>query len=174
MDDEISENREQEYDRLWREHGPGIARLAFSYEPNAHAREDLLQDIRLAIWSALPRFRGDSSLRTFLFRIAHNRSLTHVWRRNSMQPSEELTEPADTRPGPESAAIVAVTHSRLTEAIRQLPLPFRQVITLSLEDLSYAEIAGVLGISENNVGVRINRARKLLREKLERVDEHRR
>jgi RNA polymerase sigma factor (sigma-70 family) len=171
--DERREHFEQEYDRLWRDYGPSLARLAYSYEANAHAREDLLQDIRLAIWLALPRFRGESSLRTFLFRIAHNRALTHVWRRKTRRPAEELEESVDPRPGPECAAIEANNSSRLAEAIRQLPLPFRQVITLSLEDLSYAEIASVLGISENNVAVRINRARKLLRETLGRRDEHR-
>jgi RNA polymerase sigma-70 factor (ECF subfamily) len=171
--DKRREHFEEEYERLWREHGPSLARLAYSYETNPHAREDLLQDIRLAIWLALPRFRGESSLRTFLFRIAHNRALTHVWRRKAVRSSEELEEPVDTRPGPESTAIEAMNYSRLTDAIRQLALPFRQVITLSLEDLSYAEIASVLGISENNVAVRINRARKLLREKLGRVDEQR-
>jgi|SRR5579872_903926 len=163
---ERREHFEQEYDRLWRDYGPSLARLAYSYEPNADGREDLLQDIRLAIWLALPRFRGESSLKTFLFRIAHNRALTHVWRRKTTRSAEELKEPIDTRPGLERATIEAINYSRLTEAIRQLPLPFRQVITLSLEDLSYAEIASVLGISENNVAVRINRARKLLREKV--------
>jgi RNA polymerase sigma-70 factor (ECF subfamily) len=50
------------------------------------------------------------------------------------------------------------------EAIRGLSIPFRQVITLALEDLSHGEIAAVLGISENNVAVRMNRARNLLKE----------
>jgi RNA polymerase sigma factor (sigma-70 family) len=160
------EQLEREYEQLWRDHGPSLARLASSYELNAYSREDLLQEIRLAIWVALPRFRGESSLRTFLFRIAHNRALTHVWRRKRNISSEDSQETVDTRAGPEAAAIQAVNCSHLMEAIRQLPLPFRQVITLSLEDLSHAEIASVLGISENNVAVRMNRARKLLREKL--------
>jgi RNA polymerase sigma-70 factor (ECF subfamily) len=158
---------EREYEQLWRDHGASLTRLASSYELNAHAREDLLQEIRLAIWVALPRFRGESSLRTFLFRIAHNRALTHVWRRKRSISSEDSAETVDKRLGPEAAAIRAVNCSHLTEAIRQLPLPFRQVITLSLEDLSHTEIASVLGINENNVAVRMNRARKLLREKLE-------
>ena len=157
---------EREYEQIWRDHGASLARLASCYELNAHTREDLLQEIRLAIWMALPRFRGESSLRTFLFRIAHNRALTHVWRRKRNISSQESEETADTRNGPEAAAIQAVDCSRLMEAIHQLPLSFRQVITLSLEDLSQAEIASVLGISENNVAVRMNRARKLLREKL--------
>jgi RNA polymerase sigma factor (sigma-70 family) len=160
------EQLEREYEQLWRDHGASLARLASSYELNTHAREDLLQEIRLAIWIALPRFRGESSLRTFLFRIAHNRALTHVWQRKRNLSSEDSEEPVDARAGPEAVAIQAVNSSRLMGAIRELPLPFRQVITLSLEDLSHAEIASVLGISENNVAVRTNRARKLLREKL--------
>jgi RNA polymerase sigma factor (sigma-70 family) len=160
------EQLEREYEQLWRDHGASLARLANSYELNAHAREDLLQEIRFAIWVALPRFRGESSLRTFVFRIAHNRALTHVCRRKRNISAEDSEEAVDTRNGPEAAVIQAVNCSHLMEAIRQLPVPFRQAITLSLEDLSHAEIARVLGISENNVAVRMNRARKLLREKL--------
>lgn len=160
------EQLEREYEQLWRDHGASLARLASSYERNAHAREDLLQEIRLAIWVALPGFRGESSLRTFLFRIAHNRALTHVCRRTRNISSENSEEAVDTQNGPEAAVMQAANCSHLMEAVRQLPLPFRQVITLSLEDLSHAEIASVLGISENNVAVRMNRARKLLREKL--------
>ncbi len=105
-------------------------------------------------------------MRTFLFRIAHNRALTHVWRRKKSSPQEDSDEISDTREGPEVAAIQNVNRSRLLEAIRQLPVSFRQVITLSLEDLSHGEIATVLGIRENNVAVRMNRARNALKEKL--------
>jgi RNA polymerase sigma factor (sigma-70 family) len=130
------------------------------------AREDLLQDIRLAIWTALPRFRSQSSLRTFVFRIAHNRALTHVWRRKAAGPVAEPEDVVDSRADPEVSAIQNANRSRLVEAIRGLPIPFRQVITLALEDLPHAEIAAVLGISENNVAVRMTRARKLLEEKM--------
>ena len=56
--------------------------------------------------------------------------------------------------------------ARLAQAIRSLPVAYRQVITMSLEGLPHGEIALVLGISESNVAVRLNRARALLREKL--------
>lgn len=160
------EQLEREYEQLWRDYGASLGRLAASYELDVPAREDLLQEIRLAIWVALPRFRGESSLRTFLFRIAHNRALTHVWRRRKTISFEDSEETVDMRAGPEATTIQNVNCSRLMRAIRQLPISFRQVITLSLEDLSHAEIANVLGITENNVAVRMNRARKLLREKL--------
>ncbi len=157
---------EREYEELWSNFGPSLARLASSYESETQAREDLLQEIRLAIWVALPRFRNESSLRTFVFRVAHNRALTHVWRRKRAGVSEEPEEIPDPRSSPETAAMQRVDQSRLIEAIRLLPIPFRQVLTLALEDLSHAEIASVLGISENNVAVRMNRARNLLRERL--------
>jgi RNA polymerase sigma factor (sigma-70 family) len=156
---------EAEYERIWAEFGAGIARLASSYEWRVHAREDLLQDIRLAIWTALPRFRGEASPRTFVFRIAHNRALTHVWKRKRADAQEE-TDMADARADPESAAIEDADRTRLIDAIRTMPIPYRQAVTLALEDLPQSEIATILGISENNVAVRMNRARKLLKEKL--------
>jgi RNA polymerase sigma factor (sigma-70 family) len=157
---------EREYDQLWTNLGPSLTRLASSYESGLQAREDLLQEIRLAIWVALPRFRGDSSLRTFVFRIAHNRALTHVWRRKRAGIVEEPQDIPDTRSSPEIDTMQRVDQSRLLEAIRLLPIPFRQILTLALEEFSHAEIAAVLGISENNVAVRMNRARRQLRERL--------
>lgn len=159
---------ERIYDQVWGEFGASLGRLAFSYESEVQAREDLLQEIRLAIWMALPRFRGDSSLRTFVFRIAHNRALTHVWRRKRAGISEEPQDIPDPRSSPEADTMQRVDQSRLVEAIRLLPIPFRQILTLALEDFSHAEIAAILGISENNVAVRMNRARKQLRERLGR------
>jgi RNA polymerase sigma-70 factor (ECF subfamily) len=73
---------------------------------------------------------------------------------------------SDPRPGPESSAIRNADHSALLKAIRKLPIAYRQVITMALDELPQNEIATVLGITENNVAVRLNRARKLLREEL--------
>ncbi|MBI3448454.1 MAG: RNA polymerase sigma factor [Acidobacteria bacterium] len=156
---------EARYQRLLREHGGAISRLASGYERIAGRREDLVQEIALAIWQALPRFRGDCSEKTFVYRIAQNRCLTHALRRKPGGNSlEGAAPPVDLRPGPESAALAADLKERLLAAIRALALPYRQVITLVLEEMSHAEIAEVLGLTENNVGVRLNRAREKLRE----------
>ena len=117
---------EREYDQLWSDFGPSLSRLASSYESEFQAREDLLQEIRLAIWVALPRFRSESSLRTFVFRIAHNRALTHVWRRKRAGVSEEPEDIPDPRSSPEIDTMQRVDQSRLIQAIRLLPIPFRQ------------------------------------------------
>jgi RNA polymerase sigma-70 factor (ECF subfamily) len=141
--------------------------LVASYETQVHVREDLLQDIRLALWTALPGFRGECSLRTFIYRIAHNRGLSHAYgRRRRLPEADEPGEIIDPKSDPESSAIENARQARLARAVRSLPLAYRQVITMTLESLPHVEIALVLGISENNVAVRLNRARILLREKL--------
>jgi len=158
---------ERQYEDLLREYSPGLSRLAASYEPLAHVREDLLQDIRIALWTALPGFRGECSLRTFIYRIAHNRGLNHVYRRRRQLPeTDEPDEIIDPKMNPESSAIQNAMQARLARAIQSLPIAYRQVITMTLESLPQAEIALVLGISESNVAVRLSRARALLREKL--------
>ena len=159
---------EQQFDRILDEHGGAISRLAYGYEAVAIIREELVQEIGLAIWQALPHFRGECSERTFVFRIAHNRGLTHVWRRRPVhQPLEDLEEqdqPVDPRPHPDEQLAQSDQRSRLMEAIQSLPSGYREMIVLMLEGLSYAEIAEVVGIRENNVAVRLNRARKALKD----------
>jgi RNA polymerase sigma factor (sigma-70 family) len=169
--DRTGESREERFDRVLRDYGPALSRLAFGYERVASAREELTQDIALAVWQALPHFRGECSERTFIYRIAHNRGLSHVCKRQPLHESlaglPEPLEPADPRPHPEQQAAISNQRDRLRTAIQGLPLAYRQVVMLMLEELSHAEIAGVLGITESNVAVRLNRARKALKQALE-------
>ena len=167
----MRENRralEDQFERILGEHGAAISRMAYGYETVAGIREELVQEIALAIWQALPHFRGDCSERTFVFRIAHNRGLTHVWRRRPPQQSledlEEIDEPVDPRPHPDEQLARINQRARLMLAIQSLPMTHRQMMVLMLEGLSYAEIAEVLGITENNVAVRLTRARKALKD----------
>ncbi len=167
----IHESMESRFDRILREYGPALSRLASGYEKVAGTRDELIQEIALAIWQALPHFRGDCSERTFVYRIAHNRGLTHVWKRQPpLDPLDQLPrsrEPIDPKPHPEEQVAIAHERNRLRSAIQHLPVVYRQVVMLMLEDLTHAEIAEVLGITETNVAVRMNRARKALKEALE-------
>jgi RNA polymerase sigma-70 factor (ECF subfamily) len=116
------------------------------------------------VWRALPRFRGDCSERTFLFRIAHNRCITHISRRRPTVSLDEAgIEPEDRRATTESSLAAEQERERLAAAIRRLPVTYREVIVLMLEGLDYGEIANVVGINENHVGVRLNRARQQLK-----------
>jgi RNA polymerase sigma-70 factor (ECF subfamily) len=165
------EGEPDRFDRILREHGPALSRLACGYERVASARDELLQEIALAIWVALPRFREECSERTFVYRIAHNCGLTHACRRRpsheSLSELSPLHEPVDPRPHPEEAVAASSRSKRLRAAVRCLPLAYRQVLMLVLEDLSYSEIAEIVGATENNVAVRLNRARKALKEALQ-------
>jgi RNA polymerase sigma-70 factor (ECF subfamily) len=159
---------EQQFERILAEHGGAISRLAYSYEALGSVREELVQEIALAIWQALAHFRGECSERTFVFRIAHNQGLSHVWRRRlphePLEDLEEAAQPVDPRPHPEEQAAQTDQRERLMSAIQLLPVMHRQMIVLMLEGLSHAEIAEVVGITDNNVAVRLNRARKALKD----------
>jgi RNA polymerase sigma-70 factor (ECF subfamily) len=148
-----------------REHDSMLRRIASSYEARPHLAQELVQDIYFAIWRALPAYRGDAALRTFVARIATNRSVTHVARALKVPPFSQLDEsiPAPGT-GPEGHAIALDRRAKLLMAVRSLPLAYRQTALLTLEGLTPTEIADVLGISTNAVAIRISRAKDLLRE----------
>jgi len=144
-----------------------LTRLAASYTRSRSDRDDLLQDIAMALWLALPRFREECSERTFLFRIAHNRCITFSVRRRGTEPlDDEARDLPDPAPAVELQVSEAQQSLRLMQSIRQLPMPYHQVVVLALEGMDYREIAEVLGITESNVGARLNRARTMLTELL--------
>jgi RNA polymerase sigma-70 factor (ECF subfamily) len=155
------------FEQIVREHGAMIRRIASSYEARPHLAQELAQDIYLAVWRALPTFRGQAALRTFVARIATNRAVTHVSRAVRSPKSVELDERL---PGPdvdpESLALASDRRESLLAAMRCLPLTLRQPAMLAAEGLSPSQIADVLGISANAAAVRMSRARDQLRELL--------
>jgi RNA polymerase sigma factor (sigma-70 family) len=158
------ETLDERFGRLLEANHSPLTRLAGSYAANASDRADLLQEIAIALWRALPSFRGECSERTFLFRIAHNRCITHLSRkRDTVSLDDARIDPED--PSASSEAIVAEEQERrrFLQAIRELPVIHREVLVLNLEGMDYGEIASVVGISESNVGVRLNRARQKLK-----------
>jgi len=162
------EETERLFDRLLAENGSALSRLAASYTNSAADRDDLVQEIALAIWRALPHFRGECSERTFTFRIAHNRAVTYLTRRRAPEAEAVAAiEVADKTPNPEAGLVRIQEGAQLRRAVHSLPLLYRQVVTLMLEGMEYDEMAQVLGISESNVGARLSRARQMLRELME-------
>jgi RNA polymerase sigma-70 factor (ECF subfamily) len=161
-----STESEQRFDRLLAEYGAGLARVAGSYTNSVSDRDDLVQEIALAVWQALPRFRGECSERTFLYRIAHNRAISHLASGRQRAETEPVEVP-DRAPSVEAKLAREQQGERLQHAVRRLPVLYRQVVTLILEGMEYGEIAQILGISESNVGARLTRARQMLRELLE-------
>ena len=162
-------NGHPSFDRIVADHGPLVSRIAMSYEADPALREDLTQQIFLAVWQALPSFRADSSLRTFIARIAQNRSISFVAKQVRQLPTAEVPEElAANLPSPEERAIEASEHRSLLDATRRLPLPQREVIVLLLEGFDYADIAEMLNIAPNALALRLSRAKAGLKKMLER------
>ena len=156
------------FDQIVGEFGPLISRIAMSYEADPALREDLTQQIFLAVWQALPSFRADSSLKTFIAKIAQNRAISYVAKQVRQPPVAELPERVESdQPNPEEKAIGASQRRALLEATRRLPLPQRQVIILVLEGFDYAEIAEMLNIAPNALALRLSRAKSALKSMLE-------
>ena len=136
-------------------------------------QEDLFQDVLLALWSSLPAFRGEARETTWIYRVAFNTAL--AWRRGERRrrlgqetflkfeaPPPAHPEPNDTPPETEIL-------ERLYAAIRALPKVDASLALMHLDGLSYQQMAEVLGISENYIGVKLNRIRKQLAEQLKGV-----
>lgn len=158
------------FDLVVREHGPLIRRIARSYEANRALVDEMVQEILLALWEALPRFRGDSELRTFIVKVAHNRAITHVARESRRPRSVELDEGLlDPATRPDQAAEHDQARSRLERAVARLPLGQRLVVTLALEGFPPEEIATVLGINVSAASVRLHRAKTALQQLLQEI-----
>ena len=148
------------------EHGPALQRLAYGYEADATRRQDLVQEILVGLWRALPGFEGRSSLRTWVFRVAHNIAVSHVVRRqrDRLARSGSLDDAAE-------AALVrdAVREiegrdalQNLAKLIRALRPAESQLILLYLEGLEHGEISEVTGLSPENVAVKVHRIKAAL------------
>lgn len=156
-------NQDGDFAEVLSRYGSLIDRIASSYEAVPAIRQELTQDIALALWRALPGLRDQSATKAFVARIAHNRAVSHV-ARESRRPRGQgaVEEPVDPADSPEAAVGREMSHARLMQAIRRLPMSQRQVVTLVLEDMSHEDIADVLGISANSSMIRLSRARATL------------
>ena len=139
-----------------------------SFAPSGE-QEDLHQDLLVALWHAVPAYRREAKPSTFVYRVAHNYALT--WLRKQKRYQKTFDQWSDAGPDPSAPAGGGEAESqrridRLYEAIRGLPEVDRTLTLLYLDEVSYREMAEVLGISESNVGVRLNRIKKRLVEEL--------
>ena len=161
------------YEGLLKRYVAPLRRLAWSYVHDPAGRDDLFQDIAMALWMALPRFRGDSSERTWLYRVAHNTAISFAAsrrRRDSLeQPGGELEREPVAAARQEGDAIERQRRERLWVAVQELPVTERHIVVLHLEGLSAAEIEAITGVSAGAVATRLTRIRQKLAARL-RVD----
>jgi RNA polymerase sigma-70 factor (ECF subfamily) len=154
------------FHRIISQYARALGRVAAVYASGEQEQEDLLQEIYLALWRALPTFRGEASELTFVLSVAHNRGISFASRAQRKRFAELRPDVPDPGSSIDAAAERDERSTLLYAAIRRLAPAQRQAIMLQLEGLSGKEIAAVQGTTENNVNVRLNRARNALRQML--------
>jgi RNA polymerase sigma-70 factor (ECF subfamily) len=157
-------------DRLYEEaagaHGAALERLARSYELDPDRRGDLLQEIHLALWRSFDGFAGQCSLRTWIYRVAHNVGATHIVRsrRHRSRGLVGLDEVPEMPAAGDTEAEVGRQKAleELYLLIHRLQPIDREVILLYLEGFDAAAIGEVTGLSPGSVATRIHRIKKIL------------
>ena len=146
-------------------YGSALERLARAYETDADRVRDLLQDIHVALWQSQARFEGRCSMRTWVYRVAHNVATSQVIRRRVNAPTliglDELDEtPAagDTDQDLDQQRAL----ERLHTLLRRLKPLDQQLMLLYLEGMDAASIGEVMGLSAGNVATKIHRIKTLL------------
>jgi RNA polymerase sigma factor (sigma-70 family) len=130
-------------------------------------RNDLLQEVLLAVWKSIPAFRGQAKPTTYLYRVSHNAAL--LWIRTEKNYRRRIEQFGATAPETLTGNNDSLADERLAKiysAIHLLKPLDRSLILMALDGLSYREIAEVLGLSESNVGVKLNRIKTQLTQTL--------
>ena len=166
-------------DELYKEaaasYGTALERLARGYEADPDRRRDLSQEIHIALWQSLASFDGRCSLRTWVYRVAHNVATSHVIRERRLN-SRTLVgiEALETLPAKNDVRDMDRQHvlDRLLLLIQQLNPLDRQIILSYLEDMDAASIAEITGISPGNVATKIHRIKNVLANKFHEGGNH--
>ncbi len=151
---------EQEFTKVVREHKGTIYTVCYMFSKDEDEVADLFQEILINIWKGFEKFRGESSIRTWIWRISFNTCVSYEKKKSRMGSTIPLSlnislfddSDEDTR-----------QIKMLQKRIRQLGPFDRAIVLLWLDDLSYAEIGEIVGISEKNVSVRLVRIREQLK-----------
>jgi RNA polymerase sigma-70 factor (ECF subfamily) len=140
-----------------------IHKVCRLYRTTSADRSDLFQEILLQLWRAWPRFRGDSKVSTWMYRVALNTAISDL-RKRTRQPETEALPPPEFLPETEQPSLEEREKSQfLQAAIRQLSPVEKAIVMLYLESHTYEEIAGMIGITPSHVGVKLNRIKAQLK-----------
>jgi RNA polymerase sigma-70 factor (ECF subfamily) len=153
------------YEQLSTEFSAPLARLARAHEADASLQQDLLQEIHIALWRSLPAFGGRCSLRTWVYRVAHNTAATYVLRRRRVAQnlvSLDDIEIASEAPGADAVVDEARMLARMRALVLRLKPIDREIFVLYLEGMSVEEMAEISGLSHTNTRTKLHRIRLLL------------
>jgi RNA polymerase sigma-70 factor (ECF subfamily) len=164
-----TEEHEQRFRQCLADHANIMWKVVRAFAVGRQDQEDLLQETALQLWRSLPAFRGEAKTSTWIYRVAFNTAL--MWKRNEKRRHAKHESfinfnAVEATSGEHAASLNGDMVEQLYTAIRQLPVLDASLALMHLDGLSYREMSEVLGITESNVGVRLNRIRKQLAEML--------
>jgi RNA polymerase sigma-70 factor (ECF subfamily) len=154
------------YEQAAETYGSSLDRLARAYELDPEARRDLLQDIHLNLWRSFAYFDQRCSLRTWVYRIAHNVATGHVIRQRRIRNRLVSIENIETMPGSEHGELVASQAEALdlvSMLIQRLKPLDRQIIVSYLEEMDASSISEITGLSPANIAMKVHRIKNVLR-----------
>jgi len=146
-------------------YGAALDRLARAYEADPDTRRDLLQDIHVALWRSFAAFDGRCSVRTWMYRVAHNVAASHVLRqRRTREQALVGLEELENLPDANSGQAADRNHAldRLLQLVQRLKPLDRHVILAYLEGFDAASIGETTGLSAGNVATKIHRIKSML------------
>lgn len=152
---------EREFLEIIQTHQKIIYKVSRMYRDSPEDREDLFQEIVYQLWKSYPDFKGASKVSSWMYSIALNTAMA-VYRKKKpvIEFREEFPEAAHWS---DETGNELENEERLFQVLKSLDNAEKAIVSLYLDDLNYKEIAEVLGISENNVGVRLNRIKTKLK-----------
>lgn len=156
---------EKKFIDLINEHQGLIHKVCIMYESDRDVRNDLFQEIVLQLWRSFPTFRGESKISTWMYRIALNTAISGYRKQTRNVKTEDLNDFHFNISEPGHPDEREENVQRLHLAIGRLSPIERAMIMMALEEVPYEEIAETIGITQNNVRVRMNR----IREKLKKI-----
>jgi RNA polymerase sigma-70 factor (ECF subfamily) len=143
-----------------------IIKVCRMYCTNNTDAEDLFQEILLQLWKSWPSYKADSKVSTWMYRVGLNTAITRL-RKNTKKPLfQAISSEHNLIPDDESQRIDIILDKELQVAISYLNKIDKALVMLYLDEKSYKEIAEIMGLSESNVGVKINRIKKKLKESI--------
>ncbi len=158
----MASSEEEKFINLINEHQGLIHKVCIMYENDRDIRNDLFQEIVLQLWKSFHTFRGEAKITTWMYRIALNTAISGFRKQTRIIKTEDLKD-AHFNITEVSGYDPEEDFQKLQWAIRQLSEIERAMIMMALEEVPYDEIADTIGITQNNVRVRMNRIREKLK-----------
>jgi RNA polymerase sigma factor (sigma-70 family) len=155
---------EKEFEKRISEHKALLYKICYLYAGTDADRQDLFQEIVIQLWTAYPNYKGNAQFSTWMYRVAINTAITGLRKKKNVIASYGNTGAFEHLSDESTAGIDEERLQQLYKAIEQLNEVEKAIVMLYMEDRPYSEMEDILGISQGNLRVKMNRIKEKLRQ----------